>query len=440
MYQRRKDILVIGFALFAVFFGAGNLIFPPLIGVVSGNSWPAAIMGLAISGIVFPIATIIAVDHMGGEFKGLCAPVSRWFYRAYMFFFVIFILTCGIPRQGGVGIETGFFSLFPALQGSKIALVVGLLIYYGLVLFFSTRPSSVVDMIGKYLTPFLVVILAIIVISSIIWPIGIPMDTGIQGAFSYAFLQGYQTGDVAVGIVIAGTFIQAIRAKGYDNAHERQKAVRAAASIALLGLLFVYGGLLYIGATGSGLFSPKMDQTALLVSLIETSIGHIGTSVLGIGILLACLTTTIGVITTISELTVELSHGWMRYRTCIIVYDMLGFLLATSGVATIIKYTYPVFVLIYPMAIVLTILGCFSSYIPNHGAWKGAVAMAAVIGMYEAFSVMNSSGIIHVHSEYATYMYNLLPLSSVGFAWLLPCMVGFIVGTILIKVRNGKIE
>lgn len=103
MNQKTKDALVVGFALFAVFFGAGNLIFPPLIGVVSGSAWPSAIAGLTLSGIMLPIATIIAVDNMGGGFERLCRPVSSWFCSAYMVFFVIFILTCGIPRQGRRG-------------------------------------------------------------------------------------------------------------------------------------------------------------------------------------------------------------------------------------------------------------------------------------------------------------------------------------------------
>lgn len=115
MSKKTKDALVVGFALFAVFFGAGNLIFPPLVGVVSGSGWSAAIMGLMLSGILLPIATIVAVDNMGGRFEQLCRPVSGWFCSAYMVFFVIFILTCGIPRQGGVGIETGLFSVFPIL-------------------------------------------------------------------------------------------------------------------------------------------------------------------------------------------------------------------------------------------------------------------------------------------------------------------------------------
>lgn len=437
MNQKLKDAIVVGFALFAVFFGAGNLIFPPLIGVVSGSGWVPAILGLVLSGILLPIATIIAVDNMGGKFERLCRPVSSWFCGAYMIFFVIFILTCGIPRQGGVGIETGLFSLIPGLQGNKVALIIGLACYYILVWIFTTRKSSFIDIIGKYLTPFLLIILVAIVVASILFPIGTPVNTGSTGNFTYGFLQGYQTGDVAVGIVIAGTFIASIKAKGYQEKSERSKAVTKAAVVALLGLLIVYGGLLYLGATGSGMFDGSMDQTALLVALVEKCIGRIGTSALGIGILLACLTTTIGVITTISELTVSLTHGKLKIKTCILIYDVLGFLLATVGVANLITYTYPVFVLIYPIAIVLTLLGCAQKIVPNHGAWKGTVLMAGLIGIYEAVVTMNNSNITNIHISFLERIYNALPLSAYGFAWLLPCVIGFIVGALIVK-GTGK--
>ena len=438
MNQKTKDALVVGFALFAVFFGAGNLIFPPLIGVVSGSAWPSAVAGLTLSGIMLPIATIIAVENMGGGFDQLCRPVSSWFCSAYMVFFVIFILTCGIPRQGGVGIETGVFSVLPSLQNSRAALIIGLLCYYVLVLFFTTRKSSFIDIIGKYLTPFLLIILIIIVAASVISPIGTPVDTGSTGNFTYAFLQGYQTGDVAVGVVIAGTFIASIKAKGDQKKSERSKAVTKAAAVALIGLLIVYGGLLYLGATGSGMFDSSMDQTALLVALVETCIGRVGTAALGVGILLACLTTTIGVITTISQLTETLTHGKLKLKTCILIYDVLGFLLATMGVAKIITYTYPVFVLIYPVAIVLTLLGCARKIVPNHGSWKGAVLMAALVGVYEAVVTMNQSNITNIHISFLERLYDALPLSAYGFAWLLPCIIGFVAGTLIVKFSGGE--
>lgn len=299
--------LIIGFAMFAVFFGAGNLVFPPLIGLMSGTSWGIAIIGLAISAILFPIATIIAVDNMGGTIQAICAPVASWFTKGYMVMWIIFILTCGVPRQAGVGIESGLLSVFPALQGNdmlRIALLAG---YFIVVLMLTLCPSRIVDIVGKYLTPFLLVCLAVMIALAVLQPLGTPVTPQVDNVFSYAFLQGYQTGDVAVGIAIAGMFIASIKARGYTDPVLRHKMTLKAAVVAFVGLFIVYGGLLYLGATGSGLFDAKMDQTALLNGLVHALTGNAGNMILGIGIFLACLTTTIGVGSTIANLTVDLS-------------------------------------------------------------------------------------------------------------------------------------
>lgn len=209
--------LIIGFAMFAVFFGAGNLVFPPLIGLMSGTSWGIAIIGLAISAILFPIATIIAVDNMGGTIQAICAPVASWFTKGDMVMWIIFILTCGVPRQAGVGIESGLLSVFPALQGNdmlRIALLAG---YFIVVLMLTLCSSRIVDIVGKYLTPFLLVCLAVMIALAVLQPLGTPVTPQVDNVFSYAFLQGYQTGDVAVGIAIAGMFIASIKARGYTD-------------------------------------------------------------------------------------------------------------------------------------------------------------------------------------------------------------------------------
>ena len=324
--------LIIGFAMFAVFFGAGNLVFPPLIGLMSGTSWGIAIIGLAISAILFPIATIIAVDNMGGTIQAICAPVASWFTKGYMVMWIIFILTCGVPRQAGVGIESGLLSVFPALQGNdmlRIALLAG---YFIVVLMLTLCPSRIVDIVGKYLTPFLLVCLAVMIALAVLQPLGTPVTPQVDNVFSYAFLQGYQTGDVAVGIAIAGMFIASIKARGYTDPVLRHKMTLKAAVVAFVGLFIVYGGLLYLGATGSGLFDAKMDQTALLNGLVHALTGNAGNMILGIGIFLACLTTTIGVGSTIANLTVDLSGGKIPFNYMMVFVCLFGMAEACIGV------------------------------------------------------------------------------------------------------------
>ena len=432
------NIFIIGFAMFAIFFGAGNIVFPPDIGIMSGNKWFQASLGLSLSAIILPAATIIAVDNMGGRFKNICLPVAPWFAGVYMIFFAIFILTCAIPRQGGVSVETGVFGVMPSLGESYASFITALFIYFFIVACLTINPSSIVDIIGKVLTPFLIATLFFIVIESFLNPIAQPVDTGMEDVFTYAFLQGYQTGDVAVGIVIAETFINSIKEKGYRGIGVRKKITLSASFIASVGLFIVYGGLLYLGATGSSVFEAGTDHTALLSGLVNTVAGRAGNIAVGIGVFIACLTTTAGLVSTIAALTFELTGGKIKYRFCVLSFCVLGFAIGSAGVSKIITYTYPIFALIYPTSIVITLLGCFKRFIPNHGAWKGAVIMSAVIGIYEMFDALNKSGVTRFDFGIIENIYNMIPFWDYGFAWAVPSAIGFIIGTAVVKFLGGK--
>lgn len=432
------NALIIGFAMFAVFFGAGNLVFPPLIGLMAGDSWQIAIAGLTVSAILFPIATIIAVDNMGGTLKGICRPVATWFTKGYMVMWIVFILTCGVPRQAGVGIESGLLSVFPALQGND-GLRIGLLIgYFLIVMALTFRPSKIVDIVGKYLTPFLLICLVVMIVLAVVQPLGTPAAPQVDTVFSYSFLQGYQTGDVAVGIAVAGMFVASIKAKGYQDVAKRHIMTMKAAVIAFIGLFVVYGGLLYLGATGSGMFASSMDQTALLNGLVHALTGTAGNAVLGLGIFLACLTTTIGVGSTIANLTVDLSHGKISFKIMMIFVCLFGLLEACIGVQGIIRYTFWIFIAIYPVSIALMLLGVFARFVPNHGAWKGTVFMATMIGLFEGLMQLNKSQIINLPLDSFVQMYQCIPFAAEGFAWVVPSVIGFIIGTAVVKYRGGK--
>lgn len=432
------NALIIGFAMFAVFFGAGNLVFPPLIGLVSGSSWGTAIAGLTVSAILFPICTIIAVDNMGGTVKGICAPVAKWFTRTYMVMWIVFIQTCGVPRQAGVGIESGLLSMFPALQGNDAVRFGLIAFYFVVVLALTFRPSKVVDIVGQYLTPFLLVCLVVMIVLAVASPLGTPMAPQVDNIFTWSFLQGYQTGDVAVGIAVAALFVTSIKEKGYTDAAARHTMTLKAAVVAFIGLFIVYGGLLYLGATGSSMFDKAMDQTALLNGLVHALTGTLGNVILGLGIFLACLTTTLGVGTTIANLAVELSDGKLSFKVMMLVVCVLGFLEACVGVQGIIRYTFWIFIVIYPVSIALMLLGVFHRFVPNHGAWKGSIIMALIIGLFEGIVVLDKTIDLQLPLDGLMAMYQLIPFANDGFAWFVPAAVGFVVGTVIVKLKGTE--
>ena len=212
-----RDMLVVGFAMFAVFFGAGNLIFPPQVGFQTGADWEWGLLGLLVTGMLLPTFGVVAVGLRGGTLERLTRPIASWFGTLLLVVsmtLVAWLVT--IPRTGAVAFETGLAQLVPAASdvAGKTAF---LILYFAISLFFAIDRSSVIDKIGKYLTPALLVLLVGIVAWAFVAPVGEPVPSRQASPFHYGFITGYQTGDVLTGLLFGVIFIDAIRAKNQDN-------------------------------------------------------------------------------------------------------------------------------------------------------------------------------------------------------------------------------
>ncbi|WP_443986614.1 branched-chain amino acid transport system II carrier protein, partial [Fusobacterium mortiferum] len=240
MYKS-KDIILTGFALFAMLFGAGNLIFPPTVGYIVGDNWKLAAFGFCITGIGFPLMGIIASGFAGTELDHFSDKVSPLFSRVFN---TVLILAIGpflaIPRTGATAYEV---MVLPHLNGdSSILKYLFLAIYFGVVLLFSLRESEVIDRIGKILTPILLIVLAIIIFKGVSTPIGEVIATGTTNNFRYGFYNGYQTMDTLAAIIFASIILKTITGKNKDLGRKEQLVFLLKASgIAVLGLAIVYG-------------------------------------------------------------------------------------------------------------------------------------------------------------------------------------------------------
>lgn len=193
----------------------------------------------------------------------------------------------------------------------------------------------------------------------------------------------------------------------------------------------MYGGLLYIGASGGGAFPKDIGDTALVSQLVHTLLGRAGTVALSIAIALACLTSTIGVIAVIAEFLMKLTNEKIGYRSWLLVICMTGTVIGTMGVGKIVNYAMPIFLALYPVAIVLVFLGVFRKYIPNAGAYRGAILLTFIVSLFETLgSVLNIGFLSSVVS--------MLPLSANGFSWLAPAIVGLIAGALIDKANGQK--
>lgn len=430
-----KDTFVIGFAMFAVFFGAGNLVFPPQIGLVSGQDVLPAIIGLALSGILFPMLAVAAVGNMGDKIEDMTVHAHRKLHIAFM----IAALPAGvfgtIPRCGGVAYEIGLLGIFPELP--LITKWIFLIVFFGISYLIASSRSSVMDIIGKFITPFLLICLLVIIVLAFINPIGLPSNGVVEHSFSNAFITAINTGDVGTGIICAGIFITTLKRKGYTG-REQKKMIFNIIAVAFIILFIVYGGLCYLGATGTAFFSPDTDNTVLIVGLVTKLAGYGGIVVLSFAIIFACFTTAAGMIATMADWLVQLTKGKLPYKIGALILTIVILLVSSTGVSFVIKLSGPLFMLIFPLCIVLTVLGIFKKAVPNDGAWKGAALAAVIVGIHDAVLTADANGLFSLKIAAIDNIFAAIPLSEYGFTWLVPSIVGAIMGAIIFKILGKE--
>ena len=377
-----KKGIIVGFALFSTFFGAGNLIFPPGIGVASGTQWVAGALGLFCSGILLPVIAVIAVNNSGGNVKNVLNPVAPWFYN---FFYLIMVLmlamTSTMPKLAATTHEMGVRALT-----DKVPMPVTILIFFIIIFFIARDANSVVDKIGKYLTPALLIALLIIVVAAVLKPIGTPIPTGIEKPFVDALITGYNTGDLTLGLMCAALFFNALR-DGEIKKSQINTGIYITAIVAIIGLTVIYIGLLYLGATGDEYVTSDMSMATMLIVLVEQLLGKAGSGVLAIIVMLACITTGVGIATIAGEFVEELTKGKIKYSTWLIVVCIVGGSLGILGVNRIVGYASFMFAVIYPICIVITFLGLIKKSLPNDGPFKGGVLMAFLFSLMETLVI-----------------------------------------------------
>ena len=418
MDKKKNDVLILGIALFSMFFGAGNLIFPPFLGLISGDKWNWSMIGFFMTGIGLPLLGIIASAKAGGNVDKLGRKVSPIFSK---FLGITIVLAIGpllaIPRTGATAFEMGVAPLLPNANPIIFSIV-----YFGIIFFLVIKPTNVIDKIGKVLTPALLLILAALIIRGIIYPMGTPVEENLARPFSDGFAQGYQTMDALAAILFGGIISASLIQKGYDNKQEQIDMTKKAGIIAILGLTFVYGGLGYLGATGGSLFPKDISKTDLIMNIANNSLKSFGELGLGLAVALACLTTAVGLTATTGQYFSQISNGKLKYEVVVTITILFSAIMSYKGVEFIISFAEPILVFMYPIVIVLILLtALFGDGLENDNVYKYAVYATLVISSIE---VLGKLGL----ETNLTKLVGMLPLASSGFSWVFPALIGGIIG------------
>lgn len=428
MNKNSKDIIIVGFALFAIFFGAGNLIFPPYLGVLSGSEYKKAMLGFLLTDPVLPILGVIATAKMGGGAQDLGKRVGTKFSKALA---VITILTIGplfaIPRTAATTHEVFVSTVFPSIPVWLTALV-----FFALTIIFVFNESGVIDKIGKYLTPGLVLILLVIIVKCLINPIGPTTYPEEDRIFLKSLAEGYQTMDALAASILTSIIVTDLFRRGYSSEKERLDLVKWVGLIAFVLLAIIYGGLIHVGATASSLYTVENTRVDILLGTVQNILGPSGKLVIGLAVSLACLTTSVGLCAVTASFFSDITDNRLNYKLVAILTVLVATLISMAGVEGLISAAVPVLSTIYPVIIVLILFGMVSDYIKYDMTYKGAVLGCFVISLIQSLHL--SLGIL----EGPFNLISRLPLSSIGFEWALPSLVvGLIFGAIA-KFKDGE--
>ena len=427
MYKT-KDVLLTGFALFAMLFGAGNLIFPPMLGYETNSSWIPTMLAFTITGVGFPFLGILSVSIVGNGIKDFANRVSPMFSTIFA---IISILAIGpmlaIPRTGATAYEITFLHNG---MNNTIYKYIYLICYFGIVILFSLKANKVIERVGKILTPILLLLLFLIIVKGIFFS-GLSIKPDIYPhAFKRGFLEGYQTMDTIASIAYAGIILKAIK-NGRNLTQKQEFAFLIKAGlVAILSLALIYGGFALVGAKMHSVLVTN-DKIELLVKTTSYLLGGYGNLILAICVAGACLTTAIGLVATVGEFFSSITS--FKYEKIVVFTVIISFLLSILGVENIIRISVPILVFVYPVMISLIILNLFGKYIKNDYVYKGVVLFTGIIGLIESLAS------IGITNTYTNSVLEILPFSDYGLTWLFPGLIGYILFSLIFR-KIGRIK
>jgi len=410
-----KESFVFGFAIFSMFFGAGNLILPPLLGLNSGPDWWIVTIGFISSATIIPLFALLAHARLQGTMLDFGNKVSPLFSLIFCLCIYIIAIALPCPRTAAVTHEMAigpFFGTSSLLTSS---------IYFALVFVFVINRNNVLQLIGKYLTPLIGIILLAIIIVGVFSPQGEMNPSNFETPFIDGFLEGYQTYDAVAGLLTGGVVIISLKLKGYTSFEEKKNLIAKSGLIAMSGLFVIYAGMIAVGAFYNSQFSSDIGRTELLTGLSLKTLGNIGTTFLSVLVALACFTTAVGIIVGTADFFKGLFWESKKvYLLTAVISCFIGVLVGQMNVTYIINVALPVLMFIYPITIVLIFLNVIPKKYASSQVFRFVVLIAFL------FSIPDFLGFL-IPAENLEGIKNTIPLARQNLGWVMPALVTFLV-------------
>ena len=441
-----KEYVFLASMLFGMFFGAGNLIFPVFMGQNAGTNVIPAVIGFCLTGVGLPL---LGVAAMGVAQKENLLEMSSLVSRGFGYFYTcVLYLSIGplfaIPRTATVSFSVGVLPMIPA-EKSSLVLLVFTALFFAVVMYFSLKPSGILTWVGKILNPIFLVFLAILAVTAIVNPMGGIHDCEALGtyenmSFFQGFLDGYNTMDALASMAFGIILINALRGLGVKSPGALSGGIVKAGFFSTALMAAIYVMLAIIGAQSRGVLGVNADGGEALFFIGAHYFGKFGGVLLGITVTLACLKTAIGLITSCSETFVAMFPKGPGYKTYAIVFTLFSFAISNVGLSKIIEFSLPMLMFLYPLTIILILMGLVGRAFGYDRRVYIAVAipttLAAILDMINAMpagikTAINADALMAPFHQY-------LPFFNFGMGWVVPALVGLVIGLVIYFVAPRK--
>ncbi len=433
MKLSKKEMMLISFMLFSLFFGAGNLIFPPFLGQSAGYNTPLAMFGFLITAVVLPVLGVIVVAEFGGLDK-LGINVGKHF--SLIFALLIYLAIgpgLGIPRAASLPFEMAVAPYLPSGSNTTLFMFIYSLIFFLIALWLCLTPNKLVERIGHYLTPSLLFLLLFLFISFIFKgskDIGTPTQEYLSSPFLRGFLEGYNTMDAIAALNFGLVISTTLKSFGLKDKKAQLSYTIKAGIYAGILLALIYMGLSYMGMCSSKVYTIGANGAITLRNIVYQLYGNFGAIILASIFTLACLTTCVGLINSISAFFAD-KFKMLTYTKWVYVIVIFSFFVCNLGLNTILSISIPVLNAIYPISIVLIILGL------SHKLWQNnKIVYPLVISVTAIVSVIYSLEQVGLKINFISELFNKLPLYSEGYAWLCLSLISLFIAIVLNKTTK----
>jgi LIVCS family branched-chain amino acid:cation transporter len=428
-----QDILALGFMTFALFVGAGNIIFPPIVGLQAGpHVWMAA-LGFLVTAVGLPVVTVIALAKVGGAMDALSSPIGK---VAGTVLAAVCYLSVGplfaTPRTATVSFEVG---LAPITGESPLALFLYSLVYFLLVFWISLYPGRLLDTVGRFLAPLKIIALAVLGIAAFALPagdVGVAQPAYVAAPFSQGFINGYLTMDTLGALVFGIVIVNAIRSRGVESPKLITRYAIIAGLIAGLGLALVYISLFRLGAGSHAVAASATNGAAVLHAYVQHTFGTLGSGFLAVLISLACLVTAVGLTCACAEYFSSLLP--LSYKTLVILLAAFSLLVSNLGLTKLIQFSIPVLTAIYPPCIALVALSFCKDFWQSQGRVFAPVMLVSFV--FGTIDAVKGAGFTDVLPGALAH----LPLSEQGLAWLIPSLITLFVAFVVDRMLGRRRE